>query len=359
MTARSILVSLAACLVLSAGVATAQPAPPAPPRPPQPPSGDKVDAKSLMQSGVRLLEAKDYLGALAVFKDAYQRFPSAKILLNIGTTYKLLYRPADAANAYQRYLDASDADPARRGEVNEALADLDKVVGRIELAVTPADAEVQFTDDWVPASAAKLWRVTAGAFTIHARRDGYKPLTKTASIVGGDKAAVVIALELIPKEKPLIVTVPVERQVVPEGPRSRFGATAAIHMSVLPRVGSAVFIGGTADLTEQLGVDVALVLGPGLVSSGMTDIAPPSWGGYLGATFAFLPGKLRPRASAGMPIFSSNGARFALRAAGGIEYVANNHVAVTLDLGAEYNLNPENDIHTIAFVPALGVSGRI
>src|SRR5262247_3006086 len=104
-------------------------------QPPQP-DPSKMDAKALMQTGVRLLEAKDYLGALAVFKDAYARFPSAKILLNIGTTQKLLNRNAEAANTYQRYLDSKDADPARRAEITQILADIDKVVGRLEISVT-------------------------------------------------------------------------------------------------------------------------------------------------------------------------------------------------------------------------------
>ena len=111
MTRRHLIV---AASLLVAGVASAQPKPP--------PSGDKTDAKALMLSGVKLLEAKDYLGALAVFKDAYARFPSAKILLNIGTTQKLLNRNAEAANTYQRYLESKDADPARRTEIERWLA---------------------------------------------------------------------------------------------------------------------------------------------------------------------------------------------------------------------------------------------
>src|SRR5690606_10010054 len=110
---RSLLLVLGA-LLFAAGAA-AQPAPA-----PAKPSEDKLDAKALMASGLRLFRAKDYLGALAVFKDAYARFPSARILLNIGTTLRLLERSADAANAYQRYLDAADADPAKKGEVAKA-----------------------------------------------------------------------------------------------------------------------------------------------------------------------------------------------------------------------------------------------
>src|SRR6185295_5621169 len=108
-------------LAIGGELAVGQPA--AKPAPHDKPSGDKVDAKALMQSGVRLLEAKDFLGALAIFKSAYARVPSAKILLNIGTTLNLLNRKAEAANAYQRYLDASDADPQKKPEVATVIAD--------------------------------------------------------------------------------------------------------------------------------------------------------------------------------------------------------------------------------------------
>ena len=335
-----------------------------PARAQQAPAG-KVDAKALMQSGVRLFEAKDYLGALAVFKDAYTRFPSAKILLNIGTTQKLLDRKADAANTYQRYLSSQDADPNKKAEVTAQLAELDKSVGVLEISVTPADAELQLGDETVPAAAGKLWRVTPGTFKVQARREGYTPDTKSASIQAGEKAAVFFKLVEVPKAETRIVEVPrgggdIGAHVeVPEGPRSRFGAFAMFHVSVLPRLGSAALIGATVDVLPALAVDAAVLLGPGLVSSGMSTLPPPSFGGYVGAAYAFMLGTFRPRAAAGMTIFESDGARFQVRAAGGIEYVASRHIAMLLELGAEYVINPETDIREIAVVPALAVSGRL
>ncbi|MDB4956738.1 MAG: Dihydrolipoamide acetyltransferase, partial [Myxococcales bacterium] len=242
MHARSTFAILLASLVPQ--IASAQPAPPA--------NNDVAYAKSLMQSGVKLLEAKDYLGALAVFKDAYSRLQSAKILLNIGTTLKLLDRRADAANAYQHYLISKDSDPARHAEVTDVLADLDKSVGRLEVSVTPADAEVKFTDEWVPASSSTLWRVPPGSFTVQARKDGFKPDSKTANIAAGEKTAIVISLEAIPAavSTPVFITAPRRDDLevtvpVDVGPRSRFGAIAGVHVSVVPRVGSAWRVGGT------------------------------------------------------------------------------------------------------------------
>jgi hypothetical protein len=323
------------------------------------PAGDKGDAKALVQTGVRLLEAKDYLGALAIFKDAYARFPSAKILLNIGTTFKLLGRNADAANAYQRYLDSSDADANRRTEVSEALAELDKDLGRLQVNVTPADAELKVTDDWIAAPSVKLLHVAPGNYSLQARRGGYQPSSQSGTIAAGEQASITISLAAVPEAKPTIIEVPRDDVIEPEAPRSRFGAVAVVHVSVVPKVGSAWLVGATADVTPALAVEAAVLLGPGLVSDGMATLAPPSFGGYAGASFAFMTDKLRPRVSAGIPIFASDGARFFVRAAAGLEYVASRHISLAFDLGAEVALNPQDDIRDLAVVPALGVAGRL
>jgi hypothetical protein len=343
-------------IATSAHVAIAQ-APAPPPPPPQQPAG-KVDAKALMQSGLKLFDAKDYLGALAVFKDAYARFPSAKILLNIGTTQLLLDRKADAANSYQKYLDSRDADPAKRADVTTQLGELDKSTGVLFIAVTPDNAEVQIGDDWLPADAVRTWRVTPGPYTVRARKQGYTQSEKQDTIAAGAKGSVSIDLVAIPqREKQVFVTVPGE---VDEGPRSRFGAIVLAHVSVSPRLGSALFVGGTADLTEQLSVDATIILGPGLVNStGSASLPPPKLGAYAGASFAFLTGKLRPRASFGIPVFFDDGARFFVRGAGGLELVASNHLSVEIELGGEIDLNAAMDIDRFALVPSLGVSGRL
>jgi len=362
MTSRYLIVATS---LLAAGVAAAQPKPP--------PSGDKTDAKALMQSGVKLLEAKDYLGALAVFKDAYARFPSAKILLNIGTTQKLLNRNAEAANTYQRYLDAKDADPARRAEITQILGEIDKTVGKLEISSTPPDAEVQVNDEeWGPAATAKQWRVAPGPFKVRARREGFQAETKSAQISLGDKAAIVFQLTELPKQTPTTTTTVATRptgggdsvdtgvhtQAPVEEPRAMVGGLVSAHVDVI-HGGSALLLGATVDVVDRLSVQGALMLGPGLVTSNDTTIPRAKVGGYVGATYAFMDGAFHPTVSAAMPIWASNGARFSVRAAGGFEYVANRHLALLLELGIERELNPETDIGKTVFVPALGATGRL
>jgi len=335
-----------ATVLLGTSIAFAQPAPP--------PDGGKVDAKSLMLSGVRLLEAKDYLGALAVFKDAYARFQSAKILLNIGTTLNLLDRKAEAGNAYQRYLDAQDADAAKKPDVIAALVDIDKTVGRLEISVTPADAEVQVNDgDWVPAASAKLIRVTEGPFTVRVRRDKYGPEAKSAQIIRGDRASIVIAMTALPEEMktPVIpmnggeLLGPEEPAPIIDGPRSKLGILAMAHLDI-PRGGGAGIVGLTFDVIDRLEVHAGAILGP---SSGM----------YAGASFAILTGDIRPFIAAGVPLFFSNGARVGVRGAGGLEVRLSKKFSLIAELGAEMMMNPEDNILKAAFIPAVGASGRL
>lgn len=330
-------VALAIACVLAGGVARADD-----PKP----SGDVT---SLMASGVKLFEAKDYLGALAVFKDAYKRFASVKILLNIGTTLTQLDRKAEAANAYQKYLDAPDADPAKKAGVANALADLDKSVGQLEITVTPADAELQVNDDEpIAAAKAKLYRVTAGEYRVRARKDKFNPEAKSASIAPGQRIPVTIAMTAIPEEKAKTIIIPADSGVrgnARDDGRGRIGFLALARLDI-PRKGGAGLVGVTADIAGGLQGQAAAILGP-------------YYGGYLGASYAILPGNVKPYVAAGIQIFESNGTRYSGRVGGGLELQVNRHVALIAELGVDYIQNPEMDIQKYVFIPALGASGRL
>jgi tetratricopeptide (TPR) repeat protein len=346
--ARSLVVAICA---LGGGLAHAAPEVAPVPARPSPAASDKLDAKALMQSGLKLFAAKDFLGALAVFRTAYARFASAKILLNIGTTLTRLDRKAEAANVYQRYLDAPDADPAKRKDVKKALAELDAAVATIELTITPADAELQIDDDdWTPAGATTRVRVAAGPVTVRARHAAYQPGEQVVQATAGGKLAVTIALAEIPPpviEAPRTIYVNTGLLTSPtvEPPRARLGAIALVHVD-LSNAGGAGLVGITADVTARLQAQVAAILGP-------------SSGGYAGASFALIDGSLRPILSAGVPVFASHGARIALRGAAGLELALNRHLALIAELGVEYLTNPEADVARTLFVPAIGAAGRL
>ncbi len=304
---------------------------------------DKTDAKALLASGLKLYAAKDYLGALTIFRDAYLRFPSAKLQLNIATTLVKLDKKPEAANAYQKYLDADDADPAKKPEVMRVLAELDKAVATLAITVTPADTELKIGDDEYAKNIA-IYRVVPGDAVIRARHEGYSPVETTVHGALGTSTPVAIVLFAIPKKPPPPVPViPIEKHV--ESPRSRFGALALAHVDIQNR-GAAALIGATADVIDRVQLQATALIGP-------------KFGGYVGGDLAILTGRVRPLISVGMPVFVSNGPRFAVRGAVGVELVLDRHLSVIAEVGFEHVFAPEMDVIANLVIPALGVAGRL
>jgi hypothetical protein len=319
----------------------------------KPTEGDKGSAKALLASGLRLYKQNDFLGALAVFKDAYARFPSDRILLNIGTTLIKLDRPAEAANAYQQYLDSSDADPAKKPEAQRTLADLDKRVGIVELTVEPIDAEIQVGgEDWKSAASVKRVRVTPGRITISARREAYKDASTVLDLLAGSTKSATLKLDAIPvattnpSSTTVIGTSSIGTTYAGPKPRSRIGVIALAHVDPTAP-GAAGVVGLVGDVTDRIGVRAAAILGP-------------KFGGYAGASFAIMTTRVRPIIAVAMPFFRSDGWRWSVRGAGGLELAFNRNLSVIAELGVEHLFNPEDSVESSTlFVPALGVSGRL
>ena len=334
---------VAALLASTGAVVHAQPAPPSPQ------GGDKGDAKALMASGLKLFAAKDYLGALSVFQTAYARFPSGKILLNIGTTLLKLDRKAEAANAYQSYLDAPDSDPARKLEVTKVVAGLDVDVGRVEISVTPSDAELQLDKgEWIAAAKLARTRVAPGSFVVHARKPGFKPIEQTTTVAAGGTRTIALTLE------PEVVAtggggVDADTGLIgraeTEGPPSKFGVLALAHVDVKNQGGAAI-VGLAFDVMDRVQLQAAALLGP-------------SSGGYAGVAVALLTGRVRPVLVAGVPIFVASGARVGIRGAAGVELAFSRHISAVAELGVEHMFNPEASVTATLFIPAVGLIGRL
>ncbi|MBP6633655.1 MAG: hypothetical protein KA297_29830 [Kofleriaceae bacterium] len=315
---------------------------------------DKQDARALMQSGVALLKAKDYLGALAVFKDAFRRFPSSKILLNIGTTLRALDRAADAANAYQQYLDAPDSDPARRPEIEKLLVELDRKVVRVELTTDPANVEVRVDEgEWVAIGIGGAIRIPAGEHRITARKPGYVEAGQPVGGAAGTRTELSLTLAKVPAAAvgvatgpgPTVITRPGRTSAGPAGPRSRLGVMAAAHIDGKGR-GAAAALGLVVDVVPRLQLGAGALVGA-------------SSGAFVSATGYVLTGSVRPLVAIGVPVFFSDGARAALRAGAGVEWIASPHLSVVLELAGERYFNAEMDIDQTQFVPAVGARGRL
>lgn len=320
----------------------------------------KNEARALLQGGNKLREGGDLAGALGLYERAYATYPSAKILLNIGTTLRDLGRNADAANVYARYLASPDAAADRVKEVTEILAEMDRTVGQLAITVEPGDAEIAIGDgDFQPATQLARWRAPPGTVKVRARKEGFEPGEIEVKVKKGKSSAVALRLDAIKVETPEVT--PIETPppdetpdldvvvVAPARSTSKIGVTARALVDGRGR-GAAGSAGALLRVADKLELQGAVIFAnPGEMI----------FGAYAAAHLELGTGKVRPRIVAGVPVIFDDGPRFSGRAAAGLAWFPSPTFAVALELGAEYVFNPADDIDPLQLTPTLGAEAHL
>lgn len=162
---------------------------------------DKRAAQKLLAQGNQLVGEGDYLGALEKFKAAYDKFPSPKILINVGTTLRQLGRNVEAAEVYEKYLHDPEHDAAREKDVNRVLEEIDAVVGRIVVQVDDPNATLRLDGKQIDAFAkGESRRVDPGEHTLTAEKPGASPVVQ--SIVVKPRQEHLVTLRFAPPPPP-------------------------------------------------------------------------------------------------------------------------------------------------------------
>jgi len=129
-------------------------------------------AQALMSEGVKQLQARAYDQALANFLEAYTKFPSPKILLNVASTLRDMGRLADAANTYQRYLTDPATGSERVAEVKDLLLRLDEQLMILTVRVYPRGSDISIDGGpFIPVGSSLLTRVRSGLHLVRIRKN--------------------------------------------------------------------------------------------------------------------------------------------------------------------------------------------
>jgi hypothetical protein len=365
----------------------------------------RAEAQALMIEGVRQLQARSYDQALANFLEAYGRFPSPKILLNIGSTLRDMGRLADAANTYQRYL----ADPAsgsdRVAEVKELLIRLDEQLTLLTIRVVPRGSEVSIdAGPFVAVGSSLVTRVRPGLHLVRIRH-GEHADELTVNGFEGENKEVLATLKLPEPASDPELPRPPEPARDPEKPApprppdppdqqqgwlitGQYGSDGTGNKrSVLTRTAGEPITAITPafDLFDD-GLVVTRAVGGERISSGVVAVLridgegrgfagglglaiargrfegdlmvlrSNQTGGYLGFRYRFLTGFFRPYAALGIPGFvfentilgeggmTSRETKLAIgaRVAAGLELYINGHLSVQADVGYEHFWFVEN-----------------
>ncbi len=376
-------------------------------------------AQALMTEGVKQLQARSYDQALANFLDAYSKFPSPKILLNIASTLRDMGRLADAANTYQRYLLDPSTGAERVAEVKEILLRLDEQLTILTIRVAPRGSDISIDGGpFIPVGSSLLTRVRPGIHLVRIRKDaasneltinGFEGENK--EVLAALKVEIVGAILPAPPTKPLLIEEPDARPLLIEEHvdgwlitgtqyasengagrerRVRSGTAGPEISAIVPRYDSDDDgkLHMHVDSTPKISSGVIAVLridgeGRGLAAgfgiavsrarleAEIMVLKSDSTGGYLGMRYRLLTGFLRPYLALGVPGFAydevddmgmetSKRLAIGLRVAAGVELRINGHLSVAADLGYEHFFFIDDPlIDTNIFVPTLGVIGRL
>jgi hypothetical protein len=162
---------------------------------------DRATAQALLGDGATMYEHGDYLGALDRFNRAYAAYPSSKILFNIGQANRLIGRPLEAREAYQKFLDeALGAARDDRTDAQKWLEELQKTLGQVTVRCQIDGAEIIV--DGKPAGKSPLVRpvwVTPGRHEVTATKSGECAMSDHTEVPPGGE----VLVELRPLHGPL------------------------------------------------------------------------------------------------------------------------------------------------------------
>jgi hypothetical protein len=190
----------------------------------------KVKAQSLLAEGVALHEQGEMAPALEKFQEAYAKYPSPKLLFNIGQASREVGRFADAMEAFEHFLaEAADAPAAITVEAQQSLASLRPKLGRLSVVCATAEVEIRVDGrrlDFSPPSHL-LW-VMPGNHQVTALYPDVAPLVDDVDVPAGEVRTFTVQSQLrTPNAGSMASVVPTA------------ASTAAAAPPVLPAVSAA------------------------------------------------------------------------------------------------------------------------
>jgi tetratricopeptide (TPR) repeat protein len=103
---------------------------------------DRRHAAARFQAGSALYAEGRWAEALAEFESGYLAYPLRGFLVNIGQCYRKLDRLEEAADTWRRYLATNPPDNRLRGEVEDALAEVETLQKKLAATAAPPPAMV-------------------------------------------------------------------------------------------------------------------------------------------------------------------------------------------------------------------------
>lgn len=167
----------------------------------------KAVARAKLVDGGELLKRGEFKEALARFKEAYELVPSPKIHYNFGLSYRGLGRPADAIDAFERFLaEAHDASPDLRANAERFRSELGQQVGTVVLTCDVDGADISVDGrSYGPTPARGPLRLDPGPHQVVVEKAPAAPFTRKVDLSAGQRLTVEVTLASPSTASPIAV----------------------------------------------------------------------------------------------------------------------------------------------------------
>ncbi len=181
--------------MLGAGLAATVPSTPAwaqtPPAGALQDSDGREQAVRLVRQANQKLERGYYKEALALFRQAYDVYPSPKLLFNLAQTLEVLARPLQALEHYERFVEQMDERSAkgRWSVAHERIFELEGKIASVRLQVnTPGATVVADGASMGRTPLPEALRFAPGAHTVVVSKPGYGEVVVNLQLSAGQNA---------------------------------------------------------------------------------------------------------------------------------------------------------------------------
>ena len=173
---------------------------------------DRAAAVALFKEGNQLRQAEKYAEALDKYRASYKLLPSFKIDYNIALTLQKMGRNADAAAAYERFLETGKGkSPKKKIRLaRRKLRRLKKKLATVTVRCPVGGATVSVNGKALGATPLKRpFYLAAGPYVVSVEKDGHVPLFKKVRARSGKPLRLTFDLKTVPtKPKPVAVKPP-------------------------------------------------------------------------------------------------------------------------------------------------------
>ena len=176
------------------------------------PSAEPAAYRGVVREALSEYTAKNFPEARALFAEAHRLYPNARTLRGLGMTAFEL-RSYRESIAYLNEALASSVKPldaALRAETERLLARAERFVGKLNLAVNPASAEVLLDGNPLQNVEGVPLLLEVGEHSLEFRAEGYAPETRSLYVKGHEVETWSVVLNKLPAVAAPVVPAPAE-----------------------------------------------------------------------------------------------------------------------------------------------------